>query len=134
MDLLFITHFVLAGLVGLSVGSFLNVVSDRVPAGQSLMSPPSHCPDCDRRIRSIDIIPLVSFLILRGKCRVRSSKIPVRTLWVEIATGLIFALLWAKFGWTYEGIRMMAYVSLFLAVFIIDPDLPGYCAQSRGTV
>jgi len=120
MDLMFITHFVLEGLAGLSVGSFLNVVSDRIPAGQSLMSPPSHCPECDTRIRSIDLIPFVSYLVLRGKCRVCSSKIPVRTLWVEIATGLIFALLWAKFGWTYEGIGMMAYASLFLAVFIID--------------
>lgn len=120
MDLMFTTQLILAVLAGLSVGSFLNVVSDRVPAGQSLLSPPSHCPSCDTRIRSIDLIPLVSYLVLRGKCRDCSSKIPIRTLWVEVATGLIFGLLFAKFGWSYEGVGMMAYASLFLSVFIID--------------
>lgn len=120
MDLMYVTLLLLAALTGLSVGSFLNVVSDRIPAGQSLMSPPSSCPACGTRIRSIDLIPLVSYLVLRGKCRSCASGIPIRTLWVEIATGLIFALLWIKFGWTYEGAAMMAYASLFLAIFIID--------------
>ena len=115
-----IVLLVLAAWTGLSVGSFLNVVSDRIPAGQSLVSPPSHCPSCSTRIRKIDLIPLVSYLVLRGRCRTCDAKIPMRTLWVEAGTGLIFALVWLKFGWSYEGVAMMAYASLFLAVFIID--------------
>ena len=120
MDLMYVTQLLLASLAGLSVGSFLNVVSDRIPAGQSLVSPPSHCPSCETRIRSVDLIPLVSYLVLRGRCRACAATIPIRTLWVEFATGVIFALLWVKFGWSYQGVGMMAYAGLFLAVFIID--------------
>lgn len=82
----------LAALIaGLTIGSFLNVVIWRVPRGESLVSPASHCPHCEHRIRWRDNIPVVSWLALRGRCRDCSSKISVRYPLIELATGAAFA-------------------------------------------
>ena len=110
----------IAGIVGLSVGSFLNVCIDRLPVGQSLISPPSSCPECGTPIRIFDIIPVVSYVVLRGKCRDCSTQIPFRILLVELATGVLFVLIWARYGLSYEGIAMMGYASYFMVVLVID--------------
>ena len=109
----------LAAILGMAVGSFLNVVSDRLPSGGSLISPPSHCPNCDTKISRRDLVPVFSYLILRGRCRTCSTHIPIRLLFIELVTSLLFALIWAKYGWTLQGLGLMGYSSLFLAVFII---------------
>lgn len=109
-----------AGLVGLAVGSFLNVVADRLPAGQSLFSPASHCPVCQKRLRAFDLIPVASYLLLRGRCRYCASPIPLRVFVVEGATGLFFFLVWAKYGATYQGVALLGYGCLFLAVSVTD--------------
>ncbi|MCH8063206.1 MAG: prepilin peptidase [Chloroflexi bacterium] len=109
-----------ATTVGLAVGSFVNVVGDRLPVGQSIAYPPSHCPDCDAPIRRRDLIPVVSYVLLRGKCRDCSAKIPIRVLLIEIVAGLLFAGVWLKFGWSYQGVAMMGYVGMFLAIFVVD--------------
>jgi leader peptidase (prepilin peptidase)/N-methyltransferase len=113
-------NLIVAALLGMAVGSFLNVVSDRVPSGQSLVSPPSHCPVCHRRLSALDMVPIVSYLALRGRCRSCSAQIPLRILIVELSTSVLFALIWARYGWSYQGVAMMGYASLFLVVFIID--------------
>lgn len=105
---------------GLAVGSFVNVVGDRLPAGQSIAYPPSHCPSCDTPIRRRDLIPVVSYVLLRGRCRDCSAKIPTRVFVIEIVAGLLFAGVWLKFGWSYQGVAMMGYVGMFLAVFVVD--------------
>ena len=64
------------GLFGALIGSFLNVVAYRVPVGESLVSPGSHCPSCDTPVRPWDNIPVISWLMLRGKCRNSSSPAP----------------------------------------------------------
>ena len=87
-----------AGLLGLAVGSFLNVCLDRLPSRQSLFSPPSQCPGCDIPLRPVELIPVVSYLMLRGKCRHCSSGIPLRVFMVELATGGLFATLWVWYG------------------------------------
>lgn len=81
----------LAGLVGLLIGSFLNVVVWRVPRGESLVSPPSHCPKCEHPILARDNIPVISWLWLRGRCRHCSARISWRYPAVELATALTFA-------------------------------------------
>ena len=88
---------VLAAILGLLFGSFLNVVVWRVPRGESLSHPASHCPNCDHPIRPWDNIPLLSWVILRGKCRDCSAPIAVRYPLVEAGTGAFFALVawWA---------------------------------------
>ena len=83
---------VFVGAFGSLVGSFLNVVIFRVPAGLSIVSPPSACPTCGVRIRSFDNVPVLSWLILRGKCRDCRAGISVRYPLVELGTGLFFGL------------------------------------------
>ena len=63
---------------------------------------------------------MVSYVLLRGKCRDCSAKIPIRVLLIEIIAGLLFAGVWLKFGWSYQGVAMMGYVGMFLAIFVVD--------------
>ncbi|MFA4837238.1 MAG: prepilin peptidase [Dehalococcoidia bacterium] len=109
-------------LIGIVFGSFLNVVIDRLPAGQSLLRPPSHCPNCGQRLRAIDLIPLVSYLWLGGRCRYCKARIPRRIFWVELATGLIFALLWWRCGLSAELGILAVYSCVFIVIFVIDLD------------
>ena len=90
----------LVGVFGLLIGSFLNVVAYRVPLGTSIVSPPSACPDCGRAIRPYDNLPVISWLLLRGKCRDCRQPISVRYPLVEAATGIFFALVAVKFAST----------------------------------
>lgn len=83
----------LAAVLGGSVGSFLNVVVHRVPAGLSVVRPGSACPGCSRPVRGRDNVPLLSWLLLRGRCRDCSTRIPVRYPAVEAATALLFVAL-----------------------------------------
>lgn len=88
---------IVAGILGLAVGSFLNVVIYRVPRRQSVVAPPSACPQCSARIKGYDNIPVISWLLLKGKCRVCEGAISVRYLIVEICTALFFGLVTWKF-------------------------------------
>jgi leader peptidase (prepilin peptidase)/N-methyltransferase len=108
------------GLVGVAVGSFLNVCIDRIPAGLSLVSPPSHCPSCQTRLRFADLAPVVSYVALRGRCRYCSARIGARSPIVELTTGMLFMLIWTAYGPSYQGFALMAYASLFLVVFVTD--------------
>ena len=102
-------------LVGLAVGSFLNVCIDRLPAGQSLFRPRSHCAACKTPLAARDLIPVASYLFLRGKCRYCSAPIPTRVLLVEAGTGLSFLLLWWRFGLSTE----MALAAVVLCAIIV---------------
>jgi leader peptidase (prepilin peptidase)/N-methyltransferase len=82
----------LAGLLGLAIGSFLNVVVHRVPAGESVVSPPSSCPGCGHEIRARDNVPVLSWLLLRGRCRDCATPISARYPLVEAGTGVAFAI------------------------------------------
>lgn len=102
-------------LAGLAVGSFLNVFAERIPAGQSLFRPRSHCPACGKTLGVRDLIPVASYLLLRGKCRYCSAPIPTRVLLVEAGTGLSFLLLWWRFGLSTE----MALAAVVLCAIIV---------------
>jgi leader peptidase (prepilin peptidase)/N-methyltransferase len=78
------------GVLGLLIGSFLNVVVYRVPLGKSIVSPPSACPGCGTEIRPYDNIPVLSWILLRGKCRTCKEPISIRYPLVELATGVLF--------------------------------------------
>jgi leader peptidase (prepilin peptidase)/N-methyltransferase len=82
---------VIAGLLGLAIGSFLNVVIYRVPAGESIVSPPSKCPRCGNQIRNRHNVPVLGWLILRGRCADCGLPISPRYPLVEAATGVLFA-------------------------------------------
>ena len=81
------------GLAGLIVGSFLNVLIHRLPRGESVVSPPSHCPACGARVRPADNVPVLSWLLLRGKCRECRAPISIRYPAIELANGILWAFL-----------------------------------------
>src|SRR4051794_30713748 len=89
-------------LVGLLVGSFLNVVVWRVPRGESIVRPASHCPACGEPVRPRDNVPVISWLLLKGRCRDCGGKISARYPLVELASGLLFAVLAAVIGAHWE--------------------------------
>src|SRR6478672_672415 len=93
---------VVGGVVGLLIGSFLNVVVWRVPRGESVVHPPSHCPSCDAPIAPRDNIPVISWLLLRGRCRSCRAPISMRYPFVELLTGVLFAGFAAWFGLAAE--------------------------------
>jgi leader peptidase (prepilin peptidase)/N-methyltransferase len=114
---------VIVGLFGLLIGSFLNVVIWRLPRGESLAHPASHCPKCDAPLRWYDNIPLLSWVVLRGKCRSCAEQISIRYPAVELATGIFFAgvTFWAistsPTGWLDHGAPWTGWLSVFLALF-----------------
>ena len=109
-------------LLGLLVGSFLNVVIWRVPRGESVVSPPSHCPGCDRPIRPRDNVPVLSWLVLHGRCRDCDARISVRYPAVELATAALFGVLAWRFGfdWTLPAYLYLGAISVALALIDID--------------
>ena len=107
-------------LLGLAIGSFLNVCIDRLPQGQSIINPPSHCAACNHKLGMLDLIPLFSYLWLRGRCRYCQAPIPLRLPIVEGITGLLFALLFWKYGLGLELGIFLIYTSLLIIIFVID--------------
>jgi leader peptidase (prepilin peptidase) / N-methyltransferase len=113
---------VACGLLGLLVGSFLNVVIWRVPRGESIVQPPSACPSCHTPLKPADLVPVVSWLVLRGKCRTCGTKISARYPLVEALTGV----LWALMGWHFAGSwalpNYLAFTAFLIALSGIDLD------------
>ena len=107
---------------GSIIGSFLNVVIWRIPRQESIVSPPSHCPSCNNNIAPYDNIPLISWLILRGKCRHCDVKISSRYFFVELITGLLTLLMVLKFGLSSELIIKLILVYMLISIAYIDYD------------
>lgn len=107
-------------LLGMIVASFLNVCCDRLPAKQSLVYPPSHCPACSRRLAVKDLIPIFSYLWLRGRCRYCGAPIPRRVLWVEVSTTILFGLAYWQYGLSIALPIALFYISLFMVILVID--------------
>ncbi|HEX6351477.1 prepilin peptidase [Actinophytocola sp.] len=114
-----------AGVLGLVVGSFLNVVVHRVPLGQSVVSPPSACPSCGSRIRTRHNVPVAGWLVLRGRCADCDTPISARYPLVELATGLLFAAV----AWRIIDLHLAAALPAYLyftaigvALTLIDLD------------
>lgn len=111
---------VFAGLFGLSIGSFLNVVIWRVPLGKSIVSPPSACPGCGKEIEPQDNIPVLSYLILKGKCRNCSMSISVKYPVTELITGILFALAALQTGYSFAFINYAVLIALMVVVVRTD--------------
>lgn len=117
---MFMVVLVVFFIFGAAMGSFLNVVADRLPASQSIISPPSRCPGCHRRIASRDLIPIFSYLLLRGRCRYCDAVIPLRTLLVELVTAVLFALLFWYYGASWELAIVLVYCCIFIVLIVTD--------------
>lgn len=115
----YIGIYIMVFLFGITIGSFLNVCIFRLPAGESLTKKNSHCMTCGTPIKWYDLIPVFSWLFLRGKCRACGSKISGRYILVESLTGIIFTLTFMRFDVIETGIIYPALVCLFLAGVIV---------------
>lgn len=110
------------GVLGLLVGSFLNVVIHRVPAGLSLVSPGSACPVCAHPVRPRDNVPVLSWLVLHGRCRDCHAPIAARYPLVELTTAVLFATLGWRFGSTPYAAAALVVTAAGVALFMIDLD------------
>lgn len=109
-----------AFLLGACVGSFLNVVICRVPHGRSIVKPPSSCQSCHRTIPAWWNIPILSWLLLRGKCHYCHARISPRYVWVELLTGALAVLCLWRFGFTPLALSLFALLAALVAVALID--------------
>jgi leader peptidase (prepilin peptidase)/N-methyltransferase len=125
-------------LLGLIIGSFLNVCILRIPGGKSIVLPASACPKCGAPIRPYDNIPVVSWLLLRGKCR--ACKTPISPMYpvVELLTGLLFLACFAAFGLTPESLKWAAFAAIIIVLVFTDlrerilPDVVNYTGFGVG--
>ena len=120
MENIFLT--IAAGVLGACIGSFLNVVIYRVPAEESIVSPLSRCPHCKTPIRPRDNIPIVSYFILKGKCRDCGAEFSPRYALVEALTAAIAVILFLKFGPTMKFVCSFAFAAALTAITFIDLD------------
>ncbi len=125
-------------VLGLVIGSFLNVCIYRLPRGESVVRPRSRCPSCGVQIRAWDNLPVVSFLLLGGRCRhCRAGISPLYPV-VELLTGLLFVACYGAFGATVTGAKWMAFAALLVVLFFSDlrerilPDAVNYTGLAIG--
>ena len=111
-----------AFIFGACIGSFLNVCIYRIPEGKSIIHPPSACPHCGYRIRFYDNIPIISYLLLRGRCRQCQTHIPIRYPMVEAITGLAALGAFLKFGPTLAAGIYFLFIAVLLVITFIDID------------
>jgi leader peptidase (prepilin peptidase)/N-methyltransferase len=112
----------LASIVGAMVGSFLNVVAHRVPRGESVSKPRSRCPSCGAQIRAVDNVPVLSWLLLRGRCRGCAAPISARYPLVEAGTAALCALVVLVEGVTADALIGIVLVLLLVPITLIDLD------------
>ena len=117
LDLFFLVY---AGLLGAAIGSFINVLVARLPAGESPVRPRSSCPACGARIRWYDNIPILSWLLLRGRCRRCMARIPLEYLLVEAGTAAVWIGIAWFYGPSWYGLQGAILISLVLAIALID--------------
>jgi len=107
-------------LFGLVFGSFYNVVGLRIPQKESIVHPPSHCPKCQRRLTVLDLVPVLSYVFLGGKCRSCGNKISWVYPFIELMTGVLFAFAYWQLGWGIELIVAFFFISLLVIIVVSD--------------
>lgn len=117
MDEMFTLFFFIFGLV---FGSFFNVVGLRIPKNESIVYPNSHCPKCNHELSWYENIPVLSYIILRGKCRVCKSRISTIYPIMELVTGILFAFSFHYFGWSQETAAAILLSSLLVIITVSD--------------
>lgn len=110
-------------IFGALVGSFLNVCILRIPNGASVVSPPSHCPNCKTAISFYDNVPLLSYLILRGRCRACGVRISPRYFVVELLMGVLALALFERFGLSFSFFVSFVFVAALVVISFIDLDV-----------
>jgi len=107
-------------ILGSAVGSFLNVCISRIPEGASLIFPSSHCPKCKKKLLFFDLIPIISYFLLSGKCRYCGKKISVRYPVVEAITAFVFIMSYIKYRMSIDLLFFLVIASLLIIISFID--------------
>src|SRR3989337_3392178 len=118
-----LTSFLVVFIFGAIVGSFLNVCILRIPNGESIIPPPSRCPSCKAHIAFYDNIPLLSYLILRGRCRACQERVSPRYFVVELLTACLTVALFYKFGLGPAFLSSFIFVAALLVISFFDLDV-----------
>ena len=113
-------YYVLLAVLGLVFGSFYLVVATRLPEEKSIIKPGSHCDNCQHELSWYELIPVVSYIIQKGKCRSCGAKIPFLTVIIEIITGLAFVIPYYLYGFDYKFFIAIIIFSLTIIIFISD--------------
>ena len=107
-------------ILGICIGSFLNVCIYRIPRSQSIVFPGSKCPSCGTRLKALDLIPLLSYLALKGKCRHCGVPVSARYFFVELLTGILFVSIYFTYGLTWHTPIFWTLTSILIAASFID--------------
>ncbi len=110
-------------ILGLAIGSFLNVCAYRIPKGESIAYPPSHCPSCGNPIIPLDNVPVLSYILLKGRCRNCGEKISLKYPTVELLTGLLWAGLYYHFGLSIQLIFGLFFATVLIVLSAIDYEV-----------
>lgn len=114
--------YIILFIFGLMIGSFLNVVIYRVPKGRSIIRPRSACSNCHTTLKWYDLLPVLSHMMLKGRCRYCKASVSIRYSLVEIITGVLTLVLFFKFGATFEFAAFLCLAYILTACFFIDLD------------
>lgn len=117
-----IYYMIILFIFGTILGSFYNVVGERVPKGKSIIKPSSHCPKCGHKLTPLELIPIFSYLLQKGKCKGCGCKIPIIHPIFELASGILFALAYLSFKLTPELLIALTFISILLIIFISDME------------
>ncbi len=117
---MYLSILLLFFVLGTIFGSFYNVVGYRVPKGESLLYPPSHCTVCNHKLGAFELIPILSFLLLGGKCKKCGSKISLFYPIFEFFSGVLFAFSYYAYGFSYECLLCIVFISMLLIIIISD--------------
>lgn len=115
-------HLIISFLFGAAVGSFLNVVAWRVPRGESILRPGSRCTSCGQPVKWYDNVPVLSWFLLRGRCRSCGAAFSFRYALVELVTGLLFLGVFLRFGQSWLSLQHAVFVSLLVCTILTDID------------
>lgn len=107
---------------GIILGSFYNVCIYRIPLKKSIVSPPSSCTNCGNRLNIVDLVPVFSWIFLKGKCRFCGNEVSSRYISIELLTGVIFVLVFLVFGYNISTIYYMIFSSILIVITFIDID------------
>lgn len=114
--------YVLSFVFGTVFGSFINCMAWRIVAGESITRGRSHCPKCGHVLSAPDLVPLFSWLFLKGRCRYCKERIPFRYFLIELLTGIAFLLAAVRFGFSFESLRAMILACTLMGLSLVDYD------------
>lgn len=114
--------FIIIFTLGTVIGSFLNVCIDRIPREESIIYPPSHCTNCNNVLKWYDLIPILSYIFLKGKCRYCGEKVSIRHLIIEFVIGILYLMIFIQYGLSIEFVKFNVFISILAVIGMIDYD------------